>query len=199
MPKGQLTKDHIIAQAAVLFNTKGYTGASLADLMAVTGLKKGGIYNHFQNKEEILLEAFDYAVNVVNLALAKEVKSHYTATDKLKGVVNFYRRYALKPVIQGGCPILNSTVEADDAHPDLKTQVQKAYAVWVSSLSTIIERGIRRGEFRSELAVEEVAIFFISSIEGGIAMARSFADDRYMEAVAGQLLRYIDQELSIMK
>jgi len=43
MSKGQLTRENIVAQAAALFNTRGFAGSSLAELMQITGLKKGGI------------------------------------------------------------------------------------------------------------------------------------------------------------
>jgi AcrR family transcriptional regulator len=46
-----MTKAHIIQQAAVVFNQQGYAGTSMSDIMRATGLKKGGIYNHFQSKE----------------------------------------------------------------------------------------------------------------------------------------------------
>lgn len=197
MRKGELTRDKIIAKAAVLFNTRGYTGSSLADLMAVTGLKKGGIYNHFQNKEEILLEAFDYSIKRVNAVVLEAIRAEYTATDKLKAVVNFYRHYALNPIIGGGCPILNSVIEADDSNPQLRERVQKAYQEWIDGLVTIIQRGIRRNEFHLSINAETVAIFFISSIEGGIAMSRSFNQSQYIDVVADQLIRYIEQELVV--
>jgi len=52
-------------KAAALFNQQGYAGSSMSDLMRVTGLQKGGIYNHFRSKDELALEAFDFAVNRV--------------------------------------------------------------------------------------------------------------------------------------
>ncbi len=195
MSKGQTTKENIIIKAATLFNTKGYAGSSMADLMTVTGLKKGGIYNHFHTKEEILLEAFDYSIKQITQALTQVIKSHYTATDKLKAVVNFYCDYALNPIIHGGCPILNSTVEADDNNPLLKKRVQTAMANWVDILSRMILRGIKRREFEPDIDVEAAAIYIVAALEGGIAMTRSFNDDKYMQIIANQLLYYIDTEL----
>jgi len=63
MSKAQETKMRIIEQAAALFNQQGYAGSSMSDLMR--GLQKGGIYNHFRSKDELALEAFDFAVNRV--------------------------------------------------------------------------------------------------------------------------------------
>ena len=54
-PKGSATKQRIVEAAAPVFNQRGYWGASMADLMAATGLEKGGIYNHFGSKEALAL------------------------------------------------------------------------------------------------------------------------------------------------
>jgi hypothetical protein len=44
-----------------IYNQRGYAGTSLNDIIADTGIKKGGIYRHFTNKDEIALEAYNYA------------------------------------------------------------------------------------------------------------------------------------------
>ena len=59
MSKGDDTKERIIEQTAPLFNQMGFFGSSLSDIMQATGLKKGGIYNHFGSKEQLALEAYD--------------------------------------------------------------------------------------------------------------------------------------------
>jgi AcrR family transcriptional regulator len=56
MSKGEETKAKILHQAAELFNQQGYAGSSISDIMRVTGLQKGGIYNHFSSKDELALK-----------------------------------------------------------------------------------------------------------------------------------------------
>ena len=53
MRKGEATRQDIIRKSAPIFNRKGYSGAALSDLMRATGLEKGGIYRHFESKEEL--------------------------------------------------------------------------------------------------------------------------------------------------
>jgi AcrR family transcriptional regulator len=60
MTKGETTRQKIIAQAAPLFNRLGYAGCSMQDIMAATGLEKGGLYRHFSGKEELAEESFRY-------------------------------------------------------------------------------------------------------------------------------------------
>ena len=65
MNKGLETRELIIERSAELFNTLGYNGCSLNEIMDATHLKKGGIYNHFKNKDEIALAAFEYSYTKV--------------------------------------------------------------------------------------------------------------------------------------
>ena len=58
MRKGEQTRQDIIHKAAPIFHQKGYDGAVLSDLMRATGLEKGGIYRHFESKEELAGDAF---------------------------------------------------------------------------------------------------------------------------------------------
>src|SRR6266704_805053 len=64
MRKGEQTRQEIIREAAPIFNQRGYEGAALSDLMKATGLEKGGIYRHFEGKQQLAAEAFDYAWNL---------------------------------------------------------------------------------------------------------------------------------------
>ena len=54
-----------------MFNRQGYVGASMRDLIDATGLEKGGIYNHFGSKEQLALEAYDYAMSASPTELAR--------------------------------------------------------------------------------------------------------------------------------
>ena len=50
MKKSDKTRQFIIDKAADLFNTQGYSGTSMADIMEVTGLSKGAIYGNFKRE-----------------------------------------------------------------------------------------------------------------------------------------------------
>src|ERR1700730_4389162 len=103
MSKGEATRQRIIAQAAPLFNQRGYEGCSLQDLMNATGLQKGGIYRHFGSKEELAAEAFDYAWRTAFEVRQKGVEARHNSLDRLKLMVrNFVaQREGLVP---GGRP-----------------------------------------------------------------------------------------------
>ena len=63
LTKGERTRASIVREAAELFNTHGFAGTSLSDVLAATGLEKGGLYNHFPGgKVELAEAALTYAL-----------------------------------------------------------------------------------------------------------------------------------------
>lgn len=198
--KSEQTRQFIIEKAAALFNTKGYHGTSMADIMAATGLTKGGIYGNFKIdsqdkkgvKEEIALAAFEYAVQEVNHHVRRRTGVIDHSLDKLKAVVYFYKERILNPPIEGGCPILNSSTEADDNLPVLRDRVLEELRTWHSKIVYTLHKGIERGEVRSDVAADDFATLFIGSLEGGIMMARIYKDVKPFEIMARQLTQQID-------
>jgi AcrR family transcriptional regulator len=142
MSKAEQTRENIIKQAAELFNQKGYSGSSISDIMRATGLQKGGIYNHFKSKDDLALEAFDYAYRLVSQRVWEAVRKENSAIKRLQALVSVYLDYLENPPIAGGCPILNTAVESDDAHPALRDRVRDAVNNWHSLICRIIQKGI---------------------------------------------------------
>jgi AcrR family transcriptional regulator len=50
--KSELTSEFIIKTVASVFNKKGYSGTSMADITNATGLTKGAIYGNFKDKND---------------------------------------------------------------------------------------------------------------------------------------------------
>jgi AcrR family transcriptional regulator len=133
MSKGEETRQRIVAQAAAMFNQHGFDGSSLSELMKATGLEKGGIYRHFSSKEELAAEAFDYAWKAAWDARMRDLGSIANSVDKLKQIIaNCVRRRSSVP---GGCPLLNTAIDADDGNPILRASALKALGVWRAHLA----------------------------------------------------------------
>ena len=125
LSKADRTKLFIIERSAPIFNKKGYAATSMADILQATGLAKGGIYGNFKNKDEIALEAFEYSFNKLREALRFEIKQQKTSHGKLNAILDFYYDYSVSPVIEGGCVLMNTAVDADDAIPFLKERAKQ--------------------------------------------------------------------------
>ena len=52
--------------------------------------------------------------------LARSQDGATDAPDRLTRMIKAFAKTARKPAIEGGCPIMNTAVEADDTHPELR-------------------------------------------------------------------------------
>lgn len=172
MSKAQQTKARIVQQAAEVFNQKGYAGSSVADIMQATGLKKGGIYNHFKSKDELAVAAFDYAVSLMSQKVWSAVKTKRNAIERLQALVSSYLAYIETPPIVGGCPILNTAIEADDTDSPLRDRAIAAINNWRNLIVRIINKGIKKGEIPATIEPDTVATIIICNIEGAIMMSQ---------------------------
>ncbi len=191
MTKAEKTKQFIISQAAILFNQKGFSGTAMDDIIARTGLSKGAIYGHFKNKEEIAVAAFEHAVNTVTREVRERTKVIDNVVDKLKAVIYFYKERILNPPIEGGCPIQNTSVDADDHHPILREKVKAALNTWIDRMVYVLQKGMKRGEIRVDVDAREFATQFIATLEGGIMLSQLYKDVRYFDITARQLLHMV--------
>jgi TetR/AcrR family transcriptional repressor of nem operon len=195
MRKGEQTRREIIRKAAPIFNQRGFSGAALSDLMKATGLKKGGIYRHFDSKEMLAAEAFDYAWRETLNARIRDLDTVSNTVDRLKQfVTNFVER---RGVIPGGCPLLNTAIDTDDGNSVLREHARKALHGWQSYLSSIISAGIKAREIRPNVGSKRLAAVIISSLEGAIMLCRLERSEEPLLAIRAHLDSYFETEVRL--
>ncbi len=195
MRKGQQTREMILRRAAQLFSCRGYFGSSLSDIMQATGLEKGGIYNHFEGKDDLAIQAFDYAASLMRRRLAAALHIETTARGRLLAHVQAFASEVEDPVLPGGCPLLNTAVEADDAHPALRERVREAMGRWCGSIAQHVREGIASGEIGPEVDAEAVATVLISTLEGALMLTKLYDDPAHMHRAARHLAEYIERQV----
>jgi AcrR family transcriptional regulator len=191
MGKGEETRERILARSAQLFNRQGYAGASLADIMRETGLEKGGIYNHFSSKEQLALESFDYAYELVRQRVRQALAGKFNAIERLLAIVSVFESEFDDPPVAGGCPILNTAIEADDANEVLRDRARVAMDDWRATIHRIIYKGLERGEVRPGVDADEVASLLIATLEGALMLSNLYKDSIHMQRAAAHMTRYV--------
>lgn len=187
MRKSDVTRQLIIEKTAPVFNRKGYAGTSLNDLTLATGLTKGSIYGNFSGKDEVALAAFEYNLSQITTLVAQEAATATTAAGKLLAYAESYSALFGTISAAGGCPILNTSVEADDTHPALRKKAADAIRSWKKQLERIINKGMETGELRNDIIPEHTAITMIAIIEGAIMISRVCNNNNYFSIAMQQV------------
>lgn len=172
MSKAERTKQYIIEKTAPIFNKKGFIGTSMNDILEVTGLSKGCVYGNFKNKDEIALAAFDQNYYKIVDYLRKQIEHRTNMIDRLLVYPETYRIFLDLPFLKAGCPILNTSIEADDTHPLLRQKAVAALKSWKKAIEKSIETGIERNEIKASTNANEFSYILITLIEGAMMQSK---------------------------
>ncbi|WKK77861.2 TetR/AcrR family transcriptional regulator [Marivirga salinae] len=187
MRDAEATKEKILSTAAGLFNVQGFKATSLKDITDATGLTKGAIYRHFNDKDNLEVCTYDFISAKLQAKLREAIKDGNTAPDKLFAICDFFRAYIHSPIIVGGCPILNAGVESDDTKPGLNLKVKQLLDVFQKSLEHIVIKGMEYNQIKSETRPAQFASIFIASLEGGVLLSKIRKNSKDMEWVIEDL------------
>lgn len=193
MGKSEETRQAIIEKAAVIFNKYGYQGTSISTLTNAMGLTKGAIYGHFIDKDALAVEAFRYSVQQIAERMRTQIRLHNEPVEKIRAYARSFLEHFDEIVVNGGCPILNTAVDSDDAHPQLHDEVRRVLTSWEKRLVAMVDAGKASASIRPEFDAEFFAATFIALIEGGILLAKTVGDKRYLERSVDRIDMLIDQ------
>lgn len=194
MTKGEQTKQYIIEKAAAVFNIKGIDAASMSDIMQATGLSKGTLYVHFENKSELAAAAVEYSMQAMELKISAAVNKAQTAEEKLYAFTEVTAD-ALNPSIAGGCPIINIGPQADDTNPVVNIIIKNGLDRIQELISDLVNLGISRGEFRTDWDGKEFAVIMFAMIEGAVMMAKVDRNSSKTEIAAKRIKQMITGEM----
>ncbi|MGN4125448.1 TetR/AcrR family transcriptional regulator [Lysinibacillus sphaericus] len=192
MKKGEITRRNIIRKSAMIFNKKGYMTTTMSDIIQETNIQKGGIYRHFKDKEQLMVESFHFSTEIMQNHLMTSVSQHEDATDKLIAFVEAFLQLSEGKPIVGGCPIFNAAIEMDDLEGSaLLPSINEAMDMMIKWIMKIIEDGIRQQELKQSVQPYETALYIVSTLEGGLVLDRLKKDGQLTKIIINNLRQYI--------
>jgi AcrR family transcriptional regulator len=171
----------IVAAALALIAELGVDGFRMEDVAGRAGVGKAAIYRRHASKDELVAAAV--AALVSEIEVPDTGSTHEDLRTLMRDAVAVYR----EPIHAGLMP---SLVGAMRQRPELARSVRDGFlAGRRNALRAVLERGVARGDLRSdldfELALDVLGgpLFYRLLITGGPL------DDELVEGVAGLILR----------
>lgn len=161
-------KDRIIHESLRQFSTKGFMSTSISDILEVVGTSKGGLYNHFKSKEELLLAALSEARKIWRQRNLEGLDRLARPLDKLKKLLENYRdRYlADSENFPGGCIFVALAVELNDQQPHLAKEVNEGFLRFKGLIQRLLDQEKEAGRLKSDIDTGLVAEMIFAGILG---------------------------------
>jgi AcrR family transcriptional regulator len=129
-------RQEILRTAARLFQQQGYDATSMNDVAAALKLSKGGLYHHFQSKDEILFDLMNHAMDITEQRVIAPVKAVSNPEERLRMLI---RRHIAVVLSERDREITVMLHENHPLSPALRKRINNRKKDYVHFLENLVE------------------------------------------------------------
>jgi AcrR family transcriptional regulator len=188
------TRGRIVGAAMQLFWEKGYGSTSVADILGRAGINSGSLYHFFPGKQDVLIAVLDaYHGGIHDMLLAPAWRGVEDPIEKIFKLLDGYRDAIVQTDCTYGCPIGSLALEIHEPDPPVRERLAANFVAW----TTAIEDCLKAAGARLPAGIDRQALaeFVLTTMEGGVMLARSFRDVAYFDRAVRQLKEYFNRLL----
>ena len=190
-------KDLILSAAREIFLTEGYENTSIRKIASKIEYSPGIIYNHFKDKNDLLLALHDKAFECKIEALFLSVQNMPDPLERLKATGRGYIQYGIdNPQDYELMFILSCTMEA----LAVKEEFWQDGAMAINMLKQNIVECMEAGYFRKDINPDEISLILWSQVHGLVSLHNKERLNIYaMEDQKAFMFRSYDVFLSMIQ
>lgn len=189
--QSDITRTKILEAAYAEIYRHGFQGASIANILASTGLTKGALYHHFPTKQALGLAVVDEIIQerLMNLFFEPLRTSPKPVEMLLTILENVPER--VHEFIPLGCPMNNLMQEMSPIDPQFRKHLSVLLNTWLTSVEQALQRAQASGDLKSDVDCKAAALFIVSAWEGCIGTAKNLQSIDVLLSCGRQLQTYI--------
>src|SRR5215475_14743143 len=173
----QETHDRIVRKASVRLREKGAHGIGVADLMKEAGLTHGGFYAHFDSREALVIEAFNYAMDR-SMEHWRKTAAQIAPDKRFSTIVDSYLTTVHRDDPGHGCAV--PTLGAEIARESLKAR--KAFAAKLEQMIDMIADQIID---LPPKAARKQAAATLATMMGTLVLSRIVGNGEFSDEILG--------------
>jgi TetR/AcrR family transcriptional regulator, cholesterol catabolism regulator len=137
------SRHEILRAAASLFQQQGYDATSMNDVAAALKLSKGGLYHHFQSKDEILFHLMSHAMDITEERVLGAVRGIADPEERLRMLIRLHIEVVLSQQDREITVMLHENHPLPPAQRKRINGRKKDYVHFVENLIAEVQRARR--------------------------------------------------------
>jgi TetR/AcrR family transcriptional repressor of nem operon len=173
-------REQIVEAAIEQFHERGFNGAGVKDITDAAGVPKGSLYNHFDSKELLAVEAMRrYGAS---RRLEELARGPGAPLERLRQHFEFLRDEAVGYDLRRGCLLGNFGAEVADHNEQIRAVVGAGFTRWRDTIANVLRQAQAEGTVRAESDADTMAGFVLGAWEGALIVTRSRRTDEPLQA-----------------
>lgn len=190
-PKGQATRDRIVAAAAGLMFERGVAGTSTEDVLkAARVASPSQLYHYFGDKRALVQAVIEYQTQSV-LGFQRTLLSRLDSFEALEAWRDAIVGAQLARGHHSGCPIGSLSAELSDRDPRARAELATAYGQWEEAIRGGLEAMRDRGELTEDADPGRLALALLTALQGGLLMDQARQDTVALEVVLTAMIERV--------
>lgn len=174
LDKSEETRNKILLSAFNEIYQRGFQAASINNILKDTGITKGGLYYHFENKQELGYSVLDEVIrDTIQSVWIGPLKSTNDPISVLKKVIEESGNQITTEDVRLGCPLNNLAQEMSPVDDGFRDRIAAIYQDWQETIEAACKRGQAAGNVDSSIDSKEISLLFIASLQGCMGFAKS--------------------------
>lgn len=190
-PTGSDTRARLIEAARDLFLAHGYQATGISQILKKAEANSGSLYYFFPTKEDLLVAVLEwYRDHIRDDLLDLHTAQIDDPIERVFGLLDGYRKMLTSCEFQVGCPIGNLALELVNTHPAARKLLLVNFEQWVDSVEGFLNDAAER--LPADLDRRALAVHILTTMEGGVMLARTYRSIRLFDQTVTHLRAYID-------
>ena len=157
-------REKLASSAVDTLHTHGFKGCSIQDITEAAGVPKGSFFNHFDNKEDLAIDALRrYLENVRKEMLFDE------SVPPLQRLKNHFLYLSERLISLGygrGCMLGLFAAEMSADYPRMREELRSIFETWCDAVETVLRDAQAKGEVDPRHDPAQLSRFLINAWEG---------------------------------
>ena len=167
-------REKLLSEGLRVVHERGFSGASVRDIVTAAGVPQGSFTNHFASKEEFGIEVLDLYFAGSREVIAKTLlNENLPPLVRLRSYIDIQVERNSGDTMRNGCLLGNFGAEAIDHSERIRVRLVKIFEEVKTSVLKCLDAVSRAGQLRTDMPLPELAIFIVSSLQGAILLAKT--------------------------
>ncbi len=181
----QFDEGQVLDAAMKAFWANGYEATSLADLVSVTGLHKGSLYQAFGDKHQLFMRSLKH---YSDRTFSETAVVAFQSDSPLENIRAVMHKVVNDAVEDQGCLMINSLVELAPHDSEVKAALKKVIEQRLRMMTDLVTSAQRAGEIRSGQEPVRLARQLMVTLAGVATTVKGFMGTEQAHEVIDDLL-----------
>lgn len=155
MKPSEAQRERFLSEAMVIASSRGWEALSIGELARALDVPRSGLVGQFKSQEALQLAVLEKAARRFVSEVAEPALRQQAGEERLRSLFSRWIAWSRSPSLEGGCPFVRASAEAEALAPAVRTQLRELLDQWSEVLIEAVREARGHG-FRSDLDADQL-------------------------------------------